>query len=337
MVSKIETTTAQWLLEQPFDEPAWVVEEMLPVGLHLLVGPPKIGKSWLVLGLGLAVSLGKPFWGFATRQGAVLYLCLEDTFSRVQKRLWTITDEANDSLFFANVAETIAGGLADQLVDFHADHGDLRLVIIDTLQMVRAPSGESLYASDYGDLSKLKRVADDCGIAIVVIHHTRKMGDSDALNTVSGTTGITGCADSTLVLHRQARGSGDATITITGRDIEFQELRIRFKDCRWELVEKTSAEELEERSVPEVVLQVLDFARMQSDAWQGSASALVDAAGIEGVKPAVLGKYLAQHRVFLEERGVAYSVRHGRTGNVLTLENMVAGEGCEGCDGNLGI
>ena len=55
------------------------------------------------------------------------------------------------------------------------------------------------------------------------------------------------------------------------------------------------------------------------------------------MKPAVLGKYLAQHRMFLEERGVSYSVRHGCTGNVLTLENVVVGEGCEGCDGNLGI
>lgn len=143
----------------------------------------------------------------------------------------------------------------------------MRLVIIDTLQMVRAPSGESLYAADYGDPSKLKRVADDCGIAVVVIHHTRKMGDSDALNTISGTTGITGCADSTLVLHRQARGLGDATIAITGRDVGFQELKLCFKDCRWELVEKTSAEELEERFVPEAVLQVLDFAKMLNGTW----------------------------------------------------------------------
>jgi hypothetical protein len=332
MVKRLEAKTAQWLLEQPFEEPVWVVEDLIPTGLHLLVGPPKIGKSWLVLSLGLAVSLGEPFWGFATRRSDVLYLCLEDTFQRVQKRLWMITDTASEGFFFANAAQSIGGGLCEQLSDFKEGHPELRLVFIDTLQMVRDASRESLYAADYGDLSKLKQVADGCSMAVVVIHHTRKMGDSDALNTVSGTTGITGSADSTLVLQRQTRSAGDATITITGRDVEFQELKLRFKDCRWELLEKTSTEELEERDVPDEVLQVLSFMDGR-ESWSGSARELLGAAGIGKISAAVLGKYMAQHQAFLASRGVGYSRRHARSGNVMELARIGSDEGSEGCEG----
>ena len=261
-----------------------------------------------------------------------MYLCLEDTFQRVQKRLWTITDVASESFFFANAARSIGSGLCGQLQGFKQDHPNLRLVFIDTFQMVRDANNESLYAADYGDLTKLKKVADAGDMAIVVIHHTRKMGDSDALNTVSGTTGITGSADSTLVLHRQTRSAGDATLTVTGRDMEFQELKLRFKDCRWELLGKTNTGELEERDVPNEVLQVVSFMDGR-EKWGGSARELSNAVGIDGISAAVLGKYLAQHQSFLASRGIAYSRKHARSGNVMELVHIDYGESSEGSEG----
>lgn len=95
---KLEALTAQWLLENPLEKPGWVVEGLIPCGLTLVAGDPKIGKSWLGLDLALHVALGEPFWGFATKRGTVLYLCLEDTFSRVLARLQHLCDEANDNL-----------------------------------------------------------------------------------------------------------------------------------------------------------------------------------------------------------------------------------------------
>lgn len=95
---KLVVRTAQWLLENPLEQPGWVVEDLVPCGLTLIAGDPKIGKSWFGLDLALCVASGEPFWGFATAKGTVLYLCLEDTFNRVQGRLQRLVDEANDNL-----------------------------------------------------------------------------------------------------------------------------------------------------------------------------------------------------------------------------------------------
>lgn len=326
--------TAQELLEEPISEADWVIEDLLPVGAHILAGAPKIGKSWMVLAMGLAVSMGRPFWDCAVCQGAVLYLCLEDTYARVKKRLWKLTDEANDSFYLANSAATIKDGLAEQIEYFIVTHPDLKLVFIDTFQKVRSPTGDSIYAADYGDFSALKAVADKHGLAMMVVHHTRKMADEDIMNTVSGSSGITGSADSIWVLKRASRGVGDATLTVTGRDVEFRELKLALRDCRWNLIERTSEEELEEREIPGCVLRVVEFMTESSDElWRGSVSELIEAAVIEGVTTATFGKFLAQHSVFMRSRGVAYSKKHTSTGQVVTLKR-VAYEGSEGDEGN---
>ena len=246
----LRTFDANWLIQQPRRKPAWVVEDLIPAGLHLLTGAPKIGKSWLVLDLALAVSEGRPFWGYATRRCGVLYLALEDTPSRLQGRIWHLSETASECLYFALDSKSIADGLVVQLDDFAQSHEGTGLVIVDTLQKVRAPSRDSAYAADYGDVGALKGFADENGLAVLAVHHTRKMGDDDVFNTVSGTTGITGSADSTFVLAKQSRSSDYATLSVTGRDVEFQELKLRFNDCSWELIEKTSAEELTEYYAP---------------------------------------------------------------------------------------
>lgn len=330
---KLSARTAQELLEEPITEADWVIEDLLPVGAHILAGAPNIGKSWMVLAMGLAVSMGQPFWDYTVCQGTVLYLCLEDTYARLKKRLWKLTDKANDSFYLANSAATIRDGLAEQIEYFVITHPDLKLVFIDTFQKVRSPSGDSIYAADYGDFSALKAVADKHSLAMMVVHHTRKMADEDIMNTVSGSSGITGSADSIWVLKRASRGIGDATLTVTGRDVEFRELKLALRDCRWSLIERTSEEELEERNVPDCVLRVIEFMITAADEmWRGSVGELIEAAAVEDVTTATFGKFLAQHSAFMRLRGVAYSKKHTSTGQIVTLEK-VSHEGSEGDEG----
>lgn len=329
--------TAQELLEEPITEADWAIEDLLPVGAHILAGAPKIGKSWMVLAMGLAVSMGQPFWDYAVCRGAVLYLCLEDTYSRVKKRLWKLTDEANDRFYLANSAATIKDGLAAQIEYFVITHPDLKLVFIDTFQKVRSPTGDSIYAADYSGFSALKAIADKHGLAMMVVHHTRKMTDEDVMNTVSGSSRITGSADSIWVLKRASRGVGDATLTVTGRDVEFRELKLALRDCRWNLIERTSEEELEERDVPDCVLKIVEFMALNADeSWQGSPGDLIETAEVEDVTTATFSKFLAQHSVFMRSRGVRYSKKHTSTGQFITLEK-VACEGSEGDEGHAKI
>ena len=93
-------------------------------------------------------------------EGDVLYLCLEDTFCRIQDRLFRLTDEASGRLHFAVASCKLSDGLIVQLEDYLKDYPDSRLIVIDTLQKVRTASKDNAYASDYGDISLIKDFAD---------------------------------------------------------------------------------------------------------------------------------------------------------------------------------
>ena len=121
-VRKLETIDADTLLGIPYEPPAFLVEGLLPQGLHLLAGAPKIGKSWLALWLCLRVAQGQPLWNFATCPCEVLYLCLEDSFQRIQSRLFDLTEEAPPALHFAVMAEQLRSGLVEQIGQFLREH-----------------------------------------------------------------------------------------------------------------------------------------------------------------------------------------------------------------------
>ena len=212
----------------------FAVEGLLAQGLYLLAGSPKVGKSWLALELCLSVSKGEKLLDRQPRQGSALYFCLEDSYQRIQSRLYELTDEPSDKLFFSLKADCLGDGLEEQITKFKSEHPDLRLVVIDTLQMVRSET-ESSYGSDYAEIVPLKSLAEQLGITIVLVHHLRKAADSDPFNMISGSTGLSGATDGQLVLKKGKRCSGQAVLYATGRDIEDQELELTRIGVRWEL------------------------------------------------------------------------------------------------------
>ena len=171
-IKKLSTIDADTLQSIPYAPLPFVVEDLLPQGLHLLAGAPKIGKSWLALWLCLCAAQGKPLWNFATKPCEALYLCLEDSFQRIQSRLFDLTEDAPPSLHFAVMAEQLHSGLVEQIEQFLQEHPATGLVVIDTLQRIRAVGSEANpYASDYRDIGVLKALADRHRIAVLLIHH----------------------------------------------------------------------------------------------------------------------------------------------------------------------
>lgn len=334
MVEPLATRSAQDLMTDPLVEKPMLIEGLMGDGLGFLCASPKAGKSWLAMDISICVAAGTPLWGHETQKGCVLHIPLEDTYERLRKRLWLITDEVEGNLFFATRAETLGNGFLDQLAMFYDEHPDLKLVVIDTLQMVRSSVRDYSYSSDYRELTDLKRFADQRGITILLIHHTRKMGDNDVMNTVSGTNAITGAADFTWVLTKPNRDSQDGTLSITGRDMEQRKIHLEFQNHRWNLVKDVPAEELAVASVPACVYEVVGFIR-SNGTWEGKANELMGEVGIDGVSPAVFGKYLAQHSMFLEKNGVRFSKRHTSSGSLVTLERIGDGDGNDSNDGNL--
>ncbi len=181
-MQKLSIVDAETLLYELLDKPSFVVDGLIPTGLTLFCGSQKIGKSWLMLKLCLCVSQGLPLWDMPTRSGDVLYLCLEDTFFRIQDRLFRLTNEADKRLHFAVVSCKLSDGLLVQLEEYLKEYPDSRLIVIDTLQKIRTASKDNAYANDYGDISLVKDFADRHSLAVVVVHHIRKQNDSDVFS-----------------------------------------------------------------------------------------------------------------------------------------------------------
>ena len=205
MENKLKTVDAETLLSTPMSKTMFIVDNLIPQGVNVISGASKIGKSWLMLWLGLQVAQGLPVWGLTTQQCDVLYLSLEDTQRRIKDRLYNLTDTAPSNLYFAVMCGLIGGGLEEQITDFLSDHPKTKLVIIDTLQKVRDTKGGAgktgMYGNDYDDISSIKRIADEYNIAVLLVHHLRKLKDSDdPFNEVSGSTGIIGAADTNYVI-----------------------------------------------------------------------------------------------------------------------------------------
>ena len=215
------------LLQMEFPSVRWAVPRLIPEGVAILAGSPKIGKSWLALGIAVAVATGGVALGkIQVEPGEVLYLALEDSQRRLQKRLQCLIPpqygHTSGHLHFVTEWPRLHLGGIDRLEEWLMAYPGTRLVIIDTLEKVRPPTASqarNLYTADYlvGDL--LEPLSKKHGVAIMLVHHTRKAESEDPVELVSGTLGLTGGVDGVMVLRRQ-RGQADAFLFITGKDIE---------------------------------------------------------------------------------------------------------------------
>ena len=235
-MKKIETKSCEEIMSTAYKPLAYCVDGLLTQGLYILAGAPKVGKSWLALDICLSVAKGEDVLKHRTNIGTALYLCLEDSYHRIQNRLYDLTDEPTENLYFAILTtEALGNGLETQIEKFKSEHSDTKLIVIDTLQMVRNEK-DCGYDADYKELSILKALADKLAITILLVHHTRKCYDSDPFNMISGSTGLRGCADGALVLIEKDRATHEATLYCEGRDIESRELKLQRAAHRWNLI-----------------------------------------------------------------------------------------------------
>lgn len=230
-----------WLDAQDFPPLRFHVPGVLPEGATFLVGPPKIGKSWFVLAIGLAVAAGGRVLGQEVDRRPVLYLALEDGDRRLQDRCRMLLGPGERIPPAFEYLTAIQPGtvLATVTAWFERHPGAEPLVILDTLGKVMPPAliGESAYQRDYRVGGALKRLTDEQpGSALLINHHDRKAGSEDFVDRVSGTNGLAGSADSILVLARPRHDTTGA-LAVTGRDVPEGEYSLRFDGARglWSL------------------------------------------------------------------------------------------------------
>ena len=304
----------------------FIVDGMLYPGLYIFAGEPKIGKSWMMLDLCLSVAEGQDFLGKRTNKCAVHYLALEDTAERLQNRMFEFTEDAPQELVIDFEADTLGSGLEEQLAAAKEKLPDLRLTVIDTLQKVRGGS-ESSYSNDYKELSSLKAVADRLGIAIVVVHHFRKEDSTDPFKKISGSTGLTGCADGSFVIDYVNSALKKAKLYGTGRDFESFELNLEFDSYHWLLKDEIVPYK------PDMFSAMIHDFMVDELRFVGSATSLCEKLCRRFSKkfyPNHVTRDLIQHTTELASVGVDFENHRSHGARTITLTYTQSGDGKNG-------
>lgn len=314
-MKELKMYSSEYIMNTPMKPIEYCVDGLISQGLFVLAGAPKVGKSWLALDMCLSIAKGEKVLGKETLCGHAVYLGLEDSLIRLQNRLYELTDEPSDNLHFAIMAESMSNGLPEQIEYCRKRFDDLKIVVIDTLQKVRNES-ESSYGSDYKELSVLKALADKLGIAIVLVHHTRKCSDSDPFNMISGSTGLSGCVDGSMVLIESKRGSRKAKLYCVGRDIENQEINVVFENSRWKV-----SDDIKNVKPNYFSFAVHDFMVTQKT-FKGSATQLAEKLSALLYKEVFsnrVKKDLIQHAYDLQDYGVAFESKRSNGQRIIIL------------------
>ena len=323
--SYLKTVSMSELLDNVYQSKPPLVDGLLYRGTYLFVGAPKLGKSFLMTQLAYHISTGTPLWNYPVRKGTVLYLALEDDYRRLQERSYRMFGTAeNESLFFSVSAGQLGSGLDEQLTNFLREHPGTSLIIIDTLQKVREVGGDNYsYANDYQIITRLKALADSYGICLLLVHHTRKQQADDSFETISGTTGLLGCADGSLLMQKKKRTELDSTIKVVGRDQPDQILYLK-KDPQTQIWNLERMENELYKEPPDPVLDaVAKLVSAECREWIGSPSELVEAIQT-GMASNALTKYLnVKAGRLLEEYHVGYENKAKHSGRQVKLTYML--------------
>lgn len=318
-MKKLITRSCEEIMTAVYKPIEFVIDGLIAQGLYILAGAPKVGKSWLALDMCLSIAKGESVLGQKTLQGTALYLCLEDSYVRIQNRLYEITDVPTENLYFSVMSESIGNGLEEQIESFKIEHCGLKIVFIDTLQMVRSDT-DSSYGSDYKELFVLKALADKLKIAIIVVHHTRKCKDTDPFNMISGSTGISGCVDGSMVLIENKRGSRNAKLFCVGRDIENAEISLHFDSDlkKWIVTDELSTGQ----SKDNIFLAALYVYLKKHISFTGTASELVSElkeVTQEQFYPNRVTRDLVQNGYTLRKYGIDFQYKRTRNGRLIIL------------------
>ena len=321
----LATITAKDLMETEFPPLTEFIEGMLAPGVYILAGAPKIGKSWLVLQIAHHISTGTPLWNRKVMQSNVLYLSLEDTLPRIQRRLLRICDGETGDVAFATDADMLGAGFEKQLTSYLESNPGTKVVIVDTLAKIRGEASSSnIYASDYATMNIFKYFADSYKIVLILVHHTRKQGAEDSMQRISGTNGLMGGADGAMILEKPNRAKPEATLTMTSRD--FEDARILLhqnsETMCWEF--SGFEDELPDDPADPVLAAVAELIHTHGP-WKGAAKTLVEVLQEQNPKlqvwPNTISRKLKSNAKVLEETfGIRLVQSRTQQGKFIELE-----------------
>lgn len=254
--------TGNTLLESKHIEISWIIENLIPKGLSVLTGDPKVGKSKLVRIFVLGVLLGILIWdSLRTVKGSVVYISFEENENSVALQLSSMLENRNMEKsevqkVMSNFSFVCPGSglqLGDMFDDFIIELKEnipsLKLVIIDPLggSLGSENRGYS-YVADYQTFNRLQQLALKLDLGILAIHHTRKLSSPHTFHMMSGTQGLRAAAELNMLLQK-ADMSTNGILSVEGRSVESKSYKLKFNEqLEWEYVgEKMTIELSPER------------------------------------------------------------------------------------------
>jgi len=321
--------TAEGLLQKDLPEPRVFigVDDELPIlveGTCILSAKPKLGKSWLALGMCLAVANGEDFIGYKTRKCSTLYLDLETSEQLQQKRLKKMLKGAKppSKFYLETETDTIENGFVDQIENYLQQDPDIGVVVIDVFQIIRSTAKsakETEYEHAYRDITPLNELAQKHHISIILVCHDRKAVDpDDPFSNILGSTGLQGAATQMMVMFRR-RKDEPIHISIKGKTIDgLPELNVKLENAEWSVVEWGDSAEMEKNRkeaeyknspIRKAILAIAENNQM----WKGRCSTLIndairyEVAITEGARE--VGGFLHRHQGrFLETDGIKIEI-----------------------------
>lgn len=307
------------LMKEHFDPPRVIIgvgsdEPMLVEGTCILSAKPKLGKSWMSLGMCLAVARGDDFLGYKTEKCSVLYLDLETSKQLQQARLKKAAAgrEIPDNFYLDTEADTLDNGFIEQIEHYLELDPQIGLVVIDVFQIIRSKAinfKEQEYDHAYRDITPLNRLAQERHIAIILVCHDRKMVDpDDPFSNILGSTGLQGAATQMMVMFRK-RGKEPIHISIKGKTIDaLPELDVQLTQGIWSRVEPASMRDPELDELDDIYRTsnirkaVLTIAEHHQE-FKGRCSAIIESATNLGmdyfdteVTAKAVGGFLHKHK-----------------------------------------
>lgn len=277
-VPRLRMTSTNTIMATVFEPIRWTVPDYVPEGFSVLAGRQKLGKTWLAIDWAVAVATGGIAMGsINVEQGDVLYIDCENGQRRIQRRIKSLFHDDRrrpdlSRLQWVTTAPMLDKGLIEALDEWVSSVSAPRLVVIDVLQRIK-PAGSAnrnAYENDYSTWAPLQAWATENGIAVVGLHHTKKGGADDPLEALSGSNGLSACADTTLLLDRDSKG---ISLYVRGRDVEERESAMLFSEGSWSVA--GDASKVRTTSERRSILSALEEA--------GEAMSPTDIAAVTGV------------------------------------------------------
>ena len=322
------------LMEKDIPEPIVYVglereDPMLVEGTCILSAKPKLGKSWFVLGMCLAICRGEDFLGYKTKKCSCLYLDLETSESIQKKRLTKACGEREvpDNFYIDTETDNLEDGFIDQIRNYLEQDPNIGVVVVDVFQIIRskqdAKNKENEYQHAYRDITPLNNLALEKHLSIILVCHDRKMVDeNDPFSNILGSTGLQGAVAQMIVMFRKRKGD-PITIAIKGKTIDAQPvIAAKLDGGRWEMVAGSPEELEEEARYQEFIKSDIRIACdliADEGGFEGSCSGIIDSATDLGypiiVDPRAVGYFLKKNRpLFLKYDNVKIEILENGTG-----------------------